>query len=71
MNFTAPLDQQDYPSLVSVSPAVNGLRVNSTFDRYGLTIEGSFQPSTTYTITISAALRDRYGGTLAAPVTLK
>ena len=69
--MTAPLDRQDISSLVTVSPPVNSLRVSATFDRYGITIDGSFQPSTTYTITLGAALRDRWGGTLGAPVSLQ
>ncbi len=71
INLTAPLDRQDLAPLVSVSPAVGGLIVNSTYDRYGLSIQGGFQTSTSYTITLSGALRDRWGGTLGAPLTLQ
>ena len=69
--LTAPLDQQDLSALVTVDPPVNSLRVSPTFDRYGITIDGSFQPSAAYTITLAGALRDRWGGTLGAPVTLQ
>ncbi|HMN60703.1 MAG TPA: Ig-like domain-containing protein, partial [Anaerolinea sp.] len=71
INFTAPLDQQDLTALVTVSPLVSGLHVGASFDRYSLTIDGGFQPSTNYTIQIASALRDRWGGTLAAPVSLR
>lgn len=71
INLTAPLARQDFSGLVTVNPAVSNLRISSTFDRYGLTVEGSFQPSTSYTITLGAGLRDKWDGTLGEPVTLQ
>ncbi len=71
INLTAPLARQDLDGLVSIDPPLGSKNVQAAFDRYGLTIDGAFQPSTTYTITLSGNLRDRWGGTLGAPVTLQ
>ncbi len=72
ITLTAPLaKQQDLAALVTVEPAVSGLRVSNTYDMYTLTLDGSFQPSTTYTVTLAAGLQDRWGGTLGQPVSLQ
>jgi uncharacterized protein YfaS (alpha-2-macroglobulin family) len=71
IDLTAPLDRQDFSSLVTVDPPLNSLNIGPTYDRYGITIDAAFQPATTYRITLAAGLRDRWGGTLGAPVTLE
>ncbi|GAP08080.1 large extracellular alpha-helical protein [Anaerolinea thermolimosa] len=71
INLTAPLADQDLKALVRVEPSISSLRVTPTYDHYGVAVEGAFQPSTTYTITLDAALRDRWGGTLGQVVQLQ
>lgn len=70
INFTAPLARQEMDGLVTVSPPISGLPASISYDSYALTISGSFQPATTYTVTLSGELTDRWGDKLGQPVVL-
>jgi uncharacterized protein YfaS (alpha-2-macroglobulin family) len=64
--FSNPLDTAAFrPEWVRVEPAVPGVRVQAL--ESGITLTGSTQPNTRYTIRVAAAIRDVFGQTLGAP----
>lgn len=66
--FSAPLAKGTYDKLVTVSPAVNDLSVNtdgSTLYLYNL------QPGTAYVIGLSAQISDQWGQSLGTPYRLE
>ncbi len=65
--FNSPLAiGQNLVDLVKVEPAPSNLRISSDFDLGTLYLSGVFTLGASYTVTISGALKDRYGGTLGA-----
>jgi alpha-2-macroglobulin len=66
-NFNAPLAEQKFLDLVSFSPDV--VNPNFSLDDGGtsLTFSGYLQPDTTYTVTLSGDLKDRWGQPLGKP----
>jgi uncharacterized protein YfaS (alpha-2-macroglobulin family) len=69
IEFSNPLDTTAFEaSLVSVDPAIPGLRV----DVYGnvISISGATKGRTTYRVAFAAALADTFGQTLGEPVTV-
>jgi uncharacterized protein YfaS (alpha-2-macroglobulin family) len=70
LQFNAPLARQTFKDLVSIEPAVSDLSVYAIRDQGEMYVSGFFNPSSSYQVTISPALSDRYGGKLADPVVL-
>jgi uncharacterized protein YfaS (alpha-2-macroglobulin family) len=67
--FNNPLDEDAFkPSQVRVTPAIPGLEVEAEHER--LTITGSKRSNTRYTVTLDAAIKDRFEQTLGKNVTL-
>jgi alpha-2-macroglobulin len=74
LHFSAPMVGASLDRHLTIVPAVSSL---STYV-YGAdgrgsnvySINGNFQPSTTYTVTVAAGARDTFGRLLAAPYTL-
>jgi len=66
--FTAPLAKTDYTNLVSISPAVQDLSVNSDGSTLYL---WNLKPGTTYLIELSAQIGDSWGQTLGSPYRLE
>ena len=70
LEFNNSLDTDAFkPAWVQVSPPVARLKV--TADWNGIHLEGLTQGRTTYTITVSGQLKDSFGQTLGAPVTVQ
>ncbi|UCC74651.1 MAG: carboxypeptidase regulatory-like domain-containing protein [Gemmatimonadota bacterium] len=72
IGFSNPLDETAFePYMVKVEPELVGTRVGASGS--WLTIAGRSQPRTSYRVTLSAAIRDVFGRTLAedANVTFK
>ncbi len=66
--FSSPVAiGQDFGSLISLDPPVVGQSVYRDFNGYQMFVSGYFLPSTSYTLTVSPALADRWGATLDAP----
>ena len=68
--FSAPLlREQDWEALITVTPAVESLE----FYAYETEIyaSGYFAPNTEYSVTISGALLDEWGGAMIAPTTIE
>ncbi len=65
--FSNPLPEAVDSSVVRVSPAIEGMRVTSSYT--SLFITGNTRPNTRYTVTVDARLRDRFGGRLGTPAT--
>lgn len=63
IHFSSPLNQSQAASEVRVSPSIQD-RYISFNDNQSLTINGGTQPSTRYTVTLLAGLRDLYGRAL-------
>lgn len=71
VHFSAPLAKnQDLEKLVQISPPVIDFNVSSVQDDNRFIIGGYFQPATTYTVTVDAALRDAWGQTLGETLEL-
>ncbi|MBK8169727.1 MAG: Ig-like domain-containing protein [Sandaracinaceae bacterium] len=64
IEFNNPLDLADVDpsSLVRVSPAIDGLRIRPV--ESGFALEGSLNAATTYTVTIAAAVKDKFNQSL-------
>jgi alpha-2-macroglobulin len=58
---------QDLNSLVTLNPAINGQSLSRSFDGDQIYINGYFQPSTSYTLTIAPGLSDKWNATLGLP----
>lgn len=71
ITFTAPLAAQDVQSLISFEPALEDLTVWAWKDSPQITIQGDFQPRTSYTLRISQSLQDTWGGRLSEPAILR
>ena len=65
--FTAPLSPKKLSSYFTISPANANLNYYTSADDTQLSVSGFFQPSTHYTIQISADLKDAWGGAISAP----
>ena len=64
IGFTSPLEKQRMVDLIQISPAVSGLDVYQSEDGYWVYLNGQFNYSTRYTITLSDQIQDRYGARL-------
>ena len=64
IGFTSPLENQPIADLIQISPAVSGLDIYLATDGYSVYLNGVFNYSTRYTITLSDQIRDRYGARL-------
>lgn len=60
--FSSVIESKNIKDYVSISPEVKSFNVN-TYEN-ALHISGSFEHETSYTVTVSAALQDRWGGSL-------
>ncbi len=69
--FSSPLAKANYDNLVSVSPAIGNLSVQTAEDHMSLTVYGDFQPDTNYVIELSARIKDRWGQSLGDPYVLE
>jgi alpha-2-macroglobulin len=70
IRFSNPLDAESAGALVvTASPAIPRLRTSASGD--WLTIQGATRGRTRYEVTIPTELKDRFGQSLAEPVTLK
>ena len=68
-HFSAPMKQQTLDRRLTITPSLSGMGTSV----YGTTysIYGSFEPSTTYAITIDTGAQDRFGRALSTPYTLR
>lgn len=65
LRFSNPLDAEAFDAAsVTIEPAVPGLSFNPTSNY--LYVDGDFVGRTTYTLTLPASLKDRFGQTLGA-----
>ncbi len=69
VEFTSPLAEADYSELVQVEPAAN--LSYYLVDPYSLMASGYFSPSTSYSLTLSAEIEDRWGASLDQPVQIR
>lgn len=60
--FSTQLDTKDANDYVSISPEVQDFSANAYED--SLYLDGTFDPETSYTVTVSGNLKDRWGGSL-------
>ncbi len=70
IGFTSPLEKQAVKDLIQISPAVSGLDIYLASDGYSVYLNGVFDYSTQYTITLSDQIRDRYGARLTGGAVL-
>lgn len=69
LTLSAPLAEQDLRALITIQPAVANATYRLAESRTYLMISGDFDYDTTYRVFVSAALTDRWGGTMSAPYT--
>lgn len=62
IEMSQPLAKMNLRSVVQVEPEVDNLSISLAFDRRTLSISGSFHPATTYSVTFSPDLHDRWSG---------
>lgn len=68
LDFGSPLASgQDLDSLVRITPSVIDLNISRSYDGYQLYLSGYFQPSTSYALSVSPELRDRWEARLGSP----
>jgi alpha-2-macroglobulin len=68
LNFSSPVAVgQDFNQLITLNPPVVGQAVYRDTTGYELFISGYFQPSTSYTLSVSPAISDRWGARLDEP----
>lgn len=68
LTLSSPLaSAQDYTQLITIKPSPVDLVVVRDAQNLQLYISGFFQPSTSYTLTLSADLQDRWGAKLGTP----
>jgi len=71
INFNAPLAEgQDLSQLVRLEPEPGNFAIQATQERQGLYLSGSFLEGTSYRLTLSADLKDRWDSLLGTPYTL-
>lgn len=65
LTFSAPVaPRQDLDRLITLKPELPGLRVERSYSGREIYLSGFFQPSASYTLTISPDLRDRWDASL-------
>ncbi|MBN1304170.1 MAG: Ig-like domain-containing protein [Anaerolineales bacterium] len=70
ITFSVPLADVDYNDYITVEPDISNMSV-SVQESNKLVIYGERQPETSYTLTISEELEDRWGQSLGAAFTLE
>ncbi len=71
LTFNSPVALgQDLNRLITISPALTEMSVNRDYTGLQVYISGYFQPSTSYTLTVSADLKDRWGAALGTPFSM-
>lgn len=71
LRFSGPLKADDFTQLLHFEPQVPNLSTYLNRDDHTLGITGFFQPSTDYTLTLSADLSDPWGQKLGKPFVLR
>ncbi|MBV9282761.1 MAG: Ig-like domain-containing protein, partial [Chloroflexi bacterium] len=75
LHFSAPMDQASLDRHLKIDPSPGGMSTYLSGPNGPgssiYSINGQFQPSTSYTITVAAGARDTFGRVLAAPYTLR
>lgn len=70
LTFSAPVaPRQDLDSLITLRPEIPGLRVERSYSGMEIYLSGYFQPSASYSLTISPDLRDRWDAALGRAFT--
>lgn len=66
--FTSPVAAgQNFTDFISIDPPVVAQSTSRDFEGNQLYVSGYFLPSTSYTLTVQAGLRDRWGAALDSP----
>lgn len=68
-HFSSPMKQRSLDRRLTISPSLSNLSTWSSGTLYS--ISGSFQPSTSYTVTIDRGAQDRFGRILPDPYTMR
>lgn len=69
IHFTSPLARQKMAEMITISPAISGFGPTYSDESMDLYLYGYFATRSTYTITISGDLRDKWGATLGEDYT--
>ncbi|MEA3327478.1 MAG: Ig-like domain-containing protein, partial [Chloroflexota bacterium] len=69
IQFTTPLNRKIYKSAISILPEVIGKSAYLNADNSSVNLSGYFKPETEYTVTLDAALEDKWGSQLGETVT--
>jgi len=69
IQFTTPLNRKIYKSAISILPEVIGKSTYLNADNTNMNLSGYFKPETEYTVTLDAALEDKWGEQLGESVT--
>lgn len=64
MYFTTPIDRETYKDFMAISPDISASNLYLSDGDKTLSISGYFEPETRYRVTLSAGLRDIWGGSL-------
>ena len=71
LTFSSPAAVgQDFDALITLDPPVVGQSVYRDYNGYEMYVSGYFLPSTSYSLTVSPALSDRWGAKLDAPFSI-
>ncbi|HWQ83254.1 MAG TPA: Ig-like domain-containing protein, partial [Anaerolineales bacterium] len=70
INLSAPVAEDTVKDALTITPAVPNLSTWWNSWDLSLNISGSFAPNTDYQLSLSTALQDEWGGSLAQPFTL-
>jgi uncharacterized protein YfaS (alpha-2-macroglobulin family) len=68
INFSAPVARGNYQDYVTISPADTEISIYQATDT-SLGLYGVFAPETTYTVTVSGNIKDRWGQSVGSPYT--
>lgn len=69
---SAPIDEgQDLKSLVEIDPPTDIQWIGWSDYTQAINIQGDFKPSSNYTLTIKAGLRDLWGGVMESPFSIQ
>lgn len=69
IHFSAPMNVASLDRALTVTPALSGMSTYGTGNSYG--INGDFQPSTAYTVSLAPGSQDQYGRTMQNGYTLR
>jgi len=70
LNFNAPIGVGNIEDFISIRPAVDSLKMRLSSDRKAVYLSGYFQQNTTYVVTVSRAIKDKWGDTPAKALTV-